>query len=95
MKKLISLQKNENYCRVKDEIDKYDIVSRILRKENYLIGLISNNVLEFTITIPFLGTKDFYSNYIANNLHNCLLDFAFIEEHVTINKKFLNFSLLL
>ena len=90
MKKLISLQKNENYCRVKDEIDKYDIISRILRKENYLNGLISNDVLHFTITLPFLGTKDFYSNYIANNLNNCLLDFAFIEEHATINKKFLD-----
>ena len=90
MNKLISLQKNENYCRVKDEIDHYDIISRINRKENYLNGLISNKILRFTVNIPFIGLKDYYSNYIASNLMNCIMNYAFIDEHVKINKKFLN-----
>ena len=89
MNKLISLQNIENFCRVKDDIDHYDIISRISRKENYLNALISNNILKFIIKIPFIGTKDLFSNYISTKLQNCLLNYAFLNGEVKINKKFL------
>ncbi len=89
MNKLIALQKTESFCRVQDEIDHYDIIARILRKENYLNALISNNIIRFSIYIPCFGEKNLFSNYLANSFNNCILNYAFLEEQVEINKKFL------
>ena len=60
--KLILLQKETNYCRVKEEVNSFDIISRIMRKDNYLNAILSNNIIRFTIKIPFLGEKIFFSN---------------------------------
>jgi autophagy-related protein 9 len=94
LERLIDLQKTENFCRVKENLTKFDIISRILRKDNFLIGLLTNDLINFNIKFPILGEINFYSNYMLNNIHECILNFAFLKGEVTINPKFFNLRFL-
>ncbi len=99
LERLIELQKTENFCRVKENLTKFDIIARILRKENYLIAMISNSILDldFKIKIPFKKTEkkiNFFSNYFYNNLSECIINFAFLPGDVNINSKFFNLRYL-
>lgn len=99
LERLIDLQKTENFCRVKENLTKFDVISRILRKENYCIAMISNTVLdlEIKIKIPFKKKEinlNLFSNYFYNNLSECILNFAFPPGDVCINSKFFNLRYL-
>jgi autophagy-related protein 9 len=91
--RLIELQKTENFCRVKEDLGKFDIIARILRKENYMIGLISNNVIDLHVNLPIIGKKNFMTNYIYNNITECIMNFAFKKGEVDINSQFFNPSM--
>lgn len=92
--RLCELQITENFCRVKETLTKFDIIARIMRKRNYIIALVSNNVLDFSIRIPFIGRIMFFTNYIGNNLYESLLKQAFRKDEVDINSQFFNLTLL-
>lgn len=94
MERLIELQKSENFCRVKENLSRFDIIARISRKDNYMNGLISNNVIDFGIKFPLLGERNFFSNYLYNNIHACILNFAFEKGEVHINQKLYNMRYL-
>lgn len=81
MSQLIELQEKENYCRVKETLTKYDIISRITRKENYIIALISNKI----ITLKFLKFP-MMTRYITQCLRKHLINFMIND--VEINKRF-------
>ena len=82
MELLISLQERENFCRVKDTITKYDIISRITRKENYLNALISHDILSFKIL-----NIDLLSGYIYKQLYSKIMKFIFKPKDTEINKQ--------
>lgn len=44
VEKIVQLQHQERFCIVR-KVSAHDIVSRIMRKENYLIGLLNKGVL--------------------------------------------------
>ena len=92
--KLIDLQNKENFCRVKDNLTRFDIIARILRKENYITSLISNDKVNFIIHIPFIGKKNLLTNYTYENLKECIMDYAFTQGSVNISKKFVNYRQL-
>lgn len=46
--KIVQMQRHQQLCVVKD-LSAHDIVMRIMRKENYLIGMINKGVLAFQI----------------------------------------------
>lgn len=98
LNKLIELQKIENFCRVKENLTKFDIISRILRKENFLVGMISNDILNFhlRIKLPYfkLLNFNFFTYYIYNNLSECILNYAFMKGNVGINQNFYKLRLL-
>ena len=82
MELLIALQERENFCRVKDNITKYDIISRITRKENYLNALISHDVLSFK-----LFGVDLLSSYMYKQLYSKIMKFVFKPKDTEINKQ--------
>ena len=47
MKKLIKLQEKYEFCKVKRELTKLDIVNRISRIDNYLIGMMDEGIFDF------------------------------------------------
>ena len=80
---IIELQKKENFCRVKDTLTKFDIISRINRKENYIIALISNKVISFK-----LFGFDIMTTYLYLSLKRNFMSFVFKQNEADINKSF-------
>jgi len=56
LEKVVELQHSQQLCVVKD-LTAHDVVMRLMRKENYLIGMLNKGVLAFPISswIPGAG----------------------------------------
>ncbi|KAF8394290.1 hypothetical protein HHK36_020496 [Tetracentron sinense] len=70
LEKVVQLQRSEQLCVVKD-LSAHDVVMRIMRKENYLIGMLNKGVLSFPNSqwIPGAGPAvNFGSNGRKNHL---------------------------
>lgn len=64
LEKVVQLQNSERLCVVKN-LSAHDVVMRLMRKENYLIGMINKGILAFPISqwVPGAGpTVKFSSN---------------------------------
>ena len=88
--RLIILQEKENYCRIKDKINKFDIISRIMRKDNYINMVLSNRLINFDINvIPFKSYKvNFLTQYSIQFVENCFTNYAFENESAYISTSF-------
>ena len=64
----------------KHRMDAHDIANRLMRKENYLIGLINKDVLDFTVPLPFVRGRQLLSRTLEWYLQYCILDFVFTDE---------------
>lgn len=54
LEKVVRAQNSQKLCVVKD-LSAHDIVMRLMRKENYLIGMINKGILSFEISKWFPG----------------------------------------
>lgn len=64
LEKVVQLQRSQQLCVVKD-LSAHDVVMRLMRKENYLIGMLNKGVLSFPISqwVPGTGpTVKLHSN---------------------------------
>ena len=52
--RVVHLQATTRLCIVRD-LNEHDIVARILRKENYLLGMLNRGVLGLTLDVPACG----------------------------------------
>ena len=84
---LIELQEVEQYCRIKENLTKFDIINRINRRENYIIGLISNKIIDFN-----LFGINFFNDYIYHFIKYKLFSYIFLEKEVEINKNIYNIN---
>ena len=82
---LIDLQNKENFCRIKDKITKYDIISRICRKDNYVTAMSFFNLFNFKI----FGL-DLMTNFIYHGIKSNYFSLIFNESEADINKNFYN-----
>ena len=71
LEKLVKVQESQQLCVVKD-LSAHDIVMRMMRKENYLIGMLNKGVLAFPISrwLPGAGPT---SKKGPNGMQNCLV----------------------
>lgn len=85
--RLVLVQRSTRLCVVRD-LDEHDIVSRIMRKENYLIGMLNKGVL--ALHVPCMGLKRRFmlTKTLEWNLYWCILDHMF-DDHFHIRKDFL------
>ncbi|XP_041007404.1 autophagy-related protein 9 isoform X2 [Juglans microcarpa x Juglans regia] len=70
LEKVVQLQSSQQLCVIKD-LSAHDIVMRLMRKENYLIGMLNKGVLAFPISqcVPGAGpTVKFVSNGTQHRL---------------------------
>ncbi|WCJ38375.1 Autophagy-related protein 9 [Euphorbia peplus] len=67
LEKVVRLQSSQQLCVVKD-LSAHDVVMRLMRKENYLIGMLNKGVLAFPISawIPGIGPT---VKYGSNGTH--------------------------
>ncbi|ODQ78512.1 hypothetical protein BABINDRAFT_162717 [Babjeviella inositovora NRRL Y-12698] len=78
----------------KQELNALDIVNRIMRKENYMIGLFNKKILDLSLPVPsFLSptnktSHQFLTKTLEWNLNLCIINFIFTERG-QIHPKFL------
>eukprot|EP00775_Hariotina_reticulata_P004154 gene4154-4402_t len=72
--RLVLVQRTSRLCAVRD-LDELDIVGRIMRKENYLIGMLSAGVLALYVrgSGPVLGRRFMLTKTLEWNLYLCNL----------------------
>jgi autophagy-related protein 9 len=58
-------------------MDAHDIANRLMRRENYWIAMINKDILDFTVTFPFLGKKTIYTRSLEWNISVALMDWVF------------------
>lgn len=77
----MQVQNTTRLCIVRD-LTEHDVVSRIMRKENYLIGMLNKGVLALHVGTPCLGLRKKFmlTKTLEWNLHWCLLDCMFGED---------------
>ncbi|KVH94273.1 Autophagy-related protein 9 [Cynara cardunculus var. scolymus] len=85
LEKVVRIQDSQQLCVVKD-LSAHDIVMRLMRKENYLIGMLNKGVLAFPISpwIPGAGPtvkKD------PNGTRNFCIRKDFVRDHDTLKKR--------
>jgi autophagy-related protein 9 len=88
--RLIELQKADNYCRIKEKINKFDIIARITRRENFMIGLMSTGAVDFRVGVPGVGTVNFYTNYIETKFNEAILGSFFQRGDANLNTTMYN-----
>lgn len=64
----------------KQRMDAHDIANRLMRKENYLIALFNKEILDLTLPVPFLRSRQLFSRTLEWNLNLCILDYVFNEQ---------------
>ena len=86
--RLIRLQRSGMKIQItKSDLDAHDIASRILRKENYLVGMFNRDVFDLhvpglvrCVLFPFFlstGTKQILTKHMEWNLRRIVLDHVF------------------
>jgi autophagy-related protein 9 len=61
----------------KQRLDAHDIANRLMRQENYLIGMFNKEILNLTLPVPFLKDRQFFSRIMQWNLGFIILDLMF------------------
>eukprot|EP00598_Pedospumella_elongata_P006002 CAMPEP_0184970946 /NCGR_PEP_ID=MMETSP1098-20130426/3261_1 /TAXON_ID=89044 /ORGANISM="Spumella elongata, Strain CCAP 955/1" /LENGTH=590 /DNA_ID=CAMNT_0027492949 /DNA_START=1 /DNA_END=1769 /DNA_ORIENTATION=- len=76
----------------KEDLTAHDIVLRIMRKENYLVGLINKNKLDLFVPwwiSPFTTEHLFLTKSLEWSLSFCIMDYMFTE-NLYLSSEFIN-----
>lgn len=65
----------------KERLDAHDIANRLMRRENYIIALFNKDILDFSVPIPFLRNRPFFSQTLLWTLQFSILDLVFDESN--------------
>mmetsp|Transcript_9788 Transcript_9788/g.16809 ORF Transcript_9788/g.16809 Transcript_9788/m.16809 type:complete len:717 (+) Transcript_9788:381-2531(+) len=84
--RIVLAQSSMRLCVVK-ELTALDIVSRIMRKENYLIGMLNKDVLCLQLPLPGVGRRVMLTKILEWNLYWCILDCMF-DNNFLIRREF-------
>ncbi|KAJ9659434.1 autophagy protein atg9 [Neophaeococcomyces mojaviensis] len=61
----------------KQRMDAHDIANRLMRKDNYMIAMINKEVLDTSLTLPLLGSRQFFTRTLEWHLNYCIMDYVF------------------
>lgn len=64
----------------KQRMDAHDIANRIMRQENYFIALFNKEVLDLTLPLPFLRSRQLFSKTLEMNIQFCINCFVFNKQ---------------
>ncbi|CCF56397.1 hypothetical protein KAFR_0B00990 [Kazachstania africana CBS 2517] len=73
-----ALTANVVEVKAKNRIDAHDVANRIMRKENYLIALYNNDILNLSLPIPLFRTSTL-TKTLEWNINLCIVGYAFNE----------------
>jgi autophagy-related protein 9 len=90
---LIAIHNSGKYRMIaKDELTVHDVVLRIMRKENYLVGLINKNTLDLYVPwwiSPFTSEQLFLTQSLEWSLSFCILNSMFTDD-MGLSGEFIN-----
>jgi autophagy-related protein 9 len=55
------------------------IANRLMRQDNYYVAMYNKDLLDFTLPVPFLGSRHFYSRSLEWSINFCFTNFIFDE----------------
>lgn len=64
----------------KQKMDAHDIANRLMRRDNYSIALFNKEIFDLTLSVPFLGTRQYYSRSLEDCVNFCFSGFIFNEQ---------------
>lgn len=85
-----ALTANVVEVKAKNRMDAHDIANRIMRKENYLIAMFNNDVLDLSLPLPLYRTSTL-TKTLEWNINLCIMGYAF-NESAFIKQSFLKAS---
>lgn len=85
-----ALTANVVEVKAKNRMDAHDVANRIMRKENYLIAMYNNDVLDLSLHLPLYRTSTL-TKTLEWNINLCIMGFAF-NESAFIKQSFLKAS---
>ena len=90
--RVVHLQATTRLCIVRD-LNEHDIVARILRKENYLLGMLNRGVLGLTLGVPGLRGKEWLTKAVEWNVYHAVFHNMF-DDDFSIRASFYDVSAL-
>lgn len=87
-RRLCEYQRRSKFCIVKDELTALDVAMRIMRRENWLIAMVSADVLPLDVPIPGLGSRNLLSKTLEWNLYTLILD-SMYDGQFRVRRQFL------
>lgn len=69
-----------DYSRPQQRINAESIANRLMRQDNYYVALYNKDILDFTLPLPFVGSRHFYSKSLEWCIDFCLTNFIFDEQ---------------
>jgi len=78
-------------CIVKGNMNALDIANRILRKENYIIGLINLKIFNLSLPFPFFSKFKFITKTLEWSISYSLFNYVF-DQNGIIKKEFLDLN---
>lgn len=69
-----------NYHRPQQRVTAETIANRLLRQSNYYVALYNKDLFDFTLPLPFVGNRQFYSKSLEWCIEFCLTNFIFDEQ---------------
>ncbi|RMZ07077.1 hypothetical protein D0860_05286 [Hortaea werneckii] len=75
-----AVKKYVKYSKPQQRMNAESIANRLMRQDNYYVALYNKDILDFTLPLPFIGTRQFYSKSLEWAINACLTNFIFFEE---------------
>jgi autophagy-related protein 9 len=79
---------------IKEKLTEHDVVLRIMRKDNYMIGLINKQLMDLRVPwwiAPFMSERLFLTKSLEWSLSFCIMEYVF-NEQFTVSSTFLKGS---
>lgn len=70
----------KNYNKPQERLNAEIIANRLMRRANYSVAIYNKDIMDFTLPVPFLGMRQFYSKSLEWSIDFCLTNFIFDEQ---------------
>jgi autophagy-related protein 9 len=74
------MKKYLEYNKPQQRVTAETVANRLMRQDNYYVALFNKEIFDFTLPVPFLGNRLFYSKSLEWCIDFCLTNFVFDEQ---------------
>ncbi|KAK5115200.1 hypothetical protein LTR85_009958 [Meristemomyces frigidus] len=75
-----AVRKYAKYSKPQQRMNAESVANRLMRQTNYYVALYNKDILDFTLPLPFVGSRQFYSKSLEWCINFCLTNFIFDEQ---------------